>query len=83
MTVKAGIEKGKVQATKLRYLAQGFNVKLNKPVMREEAEYDSCYYEVKVDNAILDKWIPTKINVKITEKSAPLNAFIYAGDGRK
>lgn len=49
----------------------------------EESEYDSCYYEVKVDPDMHEKYDPKELKVKITTKSAKLNAYIYAGSSRK
>ena len=80
MTVKAGKDKLEVQAHKLRYLRQGpFEDRF---IGSEEAEYDSCYYEIIVDPALYDDWVPMQLHVKITEKSGPLNAYVYGGRSR-
>ena len=70
MRLKASTEKSEVRATKLRYLQQGRNKELGRGVGSEEAEYDACYYELVMDDALREKWNPTKLNVKITKKSA-------------
>ena len=67
----------------MRYYPQGYNQKLGIGVTGEDSEYDSCHYEVLVDPAILEKWNPKKLNVKITSKSAKANAYIYEGRTKK
>lgn len=36
-----------------------------------------------MDEAILEKWEPTKLNIRITAKSEKMNAYIYEGRTRE
>ena len=58
LILKASEEKRAVAASGLKYLPQGYNRELNRGVNDDEAGYDACHYEVKVDPAMLEKWDP-------------------------
>lgn len=53
-----------------------------KIVSKADAEYDACYYEVWLDEKVKEDNVPTKLNVKITKKSADVDAYIYGGPSR-
>lgn len=76
-------DKGTVYTNVLNYLKQGWHEDMQRGVRSDEAEYDACYYEVFMDESILDDWIPTKLDVKITAKTDNVNAYIYGGRNRK
>ena len=82
MKLLAGPEKATVSATELKYLPQGFDPELGIGIGSEDARYDSCYYEITIDPSVRGKWIPSQINVRITEKSDRMNAYIYGGTSR-
>lgn len=44
-------------------------------------EYDACYYEVTLDESVLDKYDPKTIHVQISTKSHT-NVYIYGGRSR-
>lgn len=81
-TLKAGKDKLKVDAKELKYLMQGYHPAENKVVNSEDAEYDACHYEVVLDQSILSTHNVKKIFIKITAKSANVNAYIYSGPSR-
>lgn len=76
MSVKAGVEKKTFLSKDKHYRPQGRNVRSDK------AEYDACFFEVILDDAILDKWWPEKLNLKVTKKSGKINTYIYMGKSR-
>lgn len=45
-------------------------------------EYDSCYYEVVLDQSVIETHNPKQIKVQITKKTN-MNVFIYGGTSRK
>ena len=83
MRLLAGTNKSAVDANELMYLKQGYNPVLRRGIGSEEAEYDSCYYEVVMDPAILEKYDPIQLNLKVTKKTSKLNLYIYGGSSRK
>lgn len=44
-------------------------------------EYDACYYEVTLDESVLDKYNPKKIHLQVSRK-LDMNVYIYAGKSR-
>lgn len=72
----------KVEVSDLRYLKQGYDFVKFRGISSEEAEYDACHYMITMDKAVLKKWIPTKIQLKITKKSESLNVYIWEGPSR-
>lgn len=84
MAVMADQKVGSVKASGLNYLKQGRHADMGgKIVTSLEAEYDACYYEVKMDQKMLENWIPTKLNLKITSKTVNMKAFMWGGNSRK
>ena len=83
MTLLASVEKtGKVKTNTLLYQKQGFDPHLGIGIGSEEASYDACHYMITMDKSILDKWDPTSLNVRIINKSADLNLYIWEGLSR-
>lgn len=84
MKLHAGLGRASVNAQDLKYIYQGRHHELNNRIIRSsEAEYDACYYEIVLDQSVLDTHNPSKLNVQINSKGANLNAFIYGGSSRK
>jgi len=46
-----------------------------------QGEYDACYYEISLDESVLDEYNAKKIHVKISEKSE-MNVYLYGGKSR-
>lgn len=55
MGLKAGLKKRHVQSNEMKY-------KLPSSADRSR-EYDSCYYEITLDESVLDKYIPKKLHI--------------------
>lgn len=73
MGLKAGLSELRVEATDLRY---------KKPSPQDSTrEYDACYYEVTLDEAVLATHNPTQLHVQITAKTG-MNVYIYGGKSR-
>lgn len=73
MGLKAGIDALHVKASDLRY-------KKATPA-DPSREYDSCYYEVTLDESVLNKYDPKNIHVRISTKK-DMNVYIYGGRSR-
>lgn len=76
MGLKAGIESKKVSSSEMRYKKRGL---VNG--IAQEGEYDACYYEISLDQSVLEKYNPKKIHVKISEKTE-MNVYLYGGKSR-
>lgn len=76
MGLKAGIEKTQVHSNEQRYQPQSHEVHSSR------ASYDACYYEITMDESIGESWEPTKLNLKILNKSGSMNAYVYGGKSR-
>lgn len=73
MGLKAGLSKLHVQSTDMRY---------KKPAPGDSSrEYDACYYEVTLDQAVLETHNPTQLHVQISTKK-DMNVYIYGGKSR-
>ena len=73
MSLKAGVSKQFVDTNDMKY---------KKPSRDDPSrEYDACYYEVTLDSSILDEYIPKKLHIQITKKTA-MNTYIYGGLNR-
>jgi len=72
MGLKAGLESKKVNSNEMRYKKRNAN---------GDGEYDACYYEISLDESVLDKYNPKKLHVKISEKSE-MNVYLYGGKSR-
>ena len=90
MKLKAKPERTLVEAKEVNFNPQGIIDKSLVPpdqpgniVYSEDAEYDSCFFEITLDEAILEKWDPTLLNIRITAKSEKMNAYIYEGRTRE
>ena len=75
MVVKATQEKKQVFVDNLAYVIQGSRDPETGDFL--EPSYQSCFYDVIMDDAILADWDPSKLNVRITHKHPSLSAYIY------
>ena len=82
MNLLAAPSKKAVDASQLIYLKQGFDIHTQQGIGSEQAQYDACHYVVTMDQSILEKWDPTKLNLKITKKSTDLNVYVWKGPSR-
>lgn len=74
--LKAGLNESTVYADQLRY-------KNVDPSTEDwEKDYDSCFYEITLDESVLDEYIANNINLEITQKSDDMNVYIYKGRSR-
>lgn len=55
MGLKAGLESKSVSSNEMRY------IKRSKDNL--EGEYDACYYELSLDESLLDRYVPKKIHL--------------------
>ena len=70
MRLKAGLEKTHVQSNEMRY---------KKPSPQDPSrEYDSCYYEITLDESLLTDYIPRKLHVQVSAKTN-MNVYLYGG----
>ena len=74
MRLKAGLEKKHVQSNHMQY-------KNPKPENDFTKEYDACFYELTFEESLLEKYIPKKIHLQISNKRE-MNVYIYGGPSR-
>jgi len=73
MKLKAGLAKQHVQSNEMRY---------KKPNPQDPSrEYDACYYEVVLDESVLENYNPKKLHLQISSKSE-MNVYVYGGKSR-
>lgn len=73
MSLKAGLEKVHVQSNDMKY----HEATPTDP----RREYDACYYEVTLDQSVLEGYNPKKIHLQFSAKSE-MNVYIYGGKSR-
>ena len=73
MGLKAGLETQHVNSNEMRYFKRS----------RENGagEYDACYYELSLDESVLDTHIPKQIHFKLSQKTE-MNVYLYGGKSR-
>lgn len=73
MNLKATLSKQTVESTEMRY---------KKPNAQDPSrEYDACYYEVTLDESVLDQYNPKKLHLHISTMSE-MNVYVYGGSSR-
>jgi len=74
MQLKAGLAKQHVQSNDMKYEKPGASNSY-------KGEYDACYYEIKIDEAVLEQYIPKKLHVHVSRK-LDMNVFVYGGPSK-
>lgn len=73
MGLKAGLGKKHVQSNDMKY---------KKPTSQDQSrEYDACYYEITLDESVLEEYIPKKIHFQLSRKQE-MNVYVYGGQSR-
>lgn len=73
MGLKANLEKRHIQSNEMRYRMPS----LTNPTR----EYDSCYYEITIDESVLEKYIPKKLHLQFSNMQE-MNVYLYGGKSR-